>query len=156
MKKILVISNNDSIVRLFAETSSALQEIKQGEKIEIINENPPKSFKTVKEAVEKIKSTEFDVLVIGHKLKEIDFKRVFLGLEKPEDGEGLEVLKVANFVLKNKIVISDGITPLNFPQVMSSYRKIGVRHFINRGVTFTGRFNNLNLCLENKCNCDSL
>ena len=151
MKKILVITNSESIITMYAEYS-----LLQGGKLQIINEKPPKSFKTTSEAVGKIQSSDFDVLVIGHKLKEIDFKHIILGLEKPEDGEGLEVLEAANNLLKNKIVISDGSTPVYYPQVMSSYRKIGVRHFINRGVTFTGRFNNLNLCLENKCNCDSL
>jgi len=152
MKKILVISNSSSIIGLFVECLM----LSKKANLEIVNENPPRLFKTVSEAVGKIQSSDFDVLVIGHKLKEIDFKLIVLGIEKPEDGEGLEVLKEANSLLKNKIVISDGSTPICFPQVMNSYRKLGVRHFINRSVSFTERFNNLNLCLENRCDCDRL
>jgi len=149
MKKILVINNNESIIGLFVEYAE--YSTLQGFEMKIVNERPPKPFREEREALEKIRNTDFDILVIGHKLKEIDFGLIFSGLKKSEDGEG-----AANTILKNKIVISDGSTPINFPQVMNSYRKLGVRHFINRSVSFTDRFNNLNLCLENKCDCDKL
>lgn len=156
MKKILVVSNNESIIDLFAEyvEYSALQRSKM--EMEIVNERPPKPFITTMEAVEKIRNTDFDVLVIGHKLGVLNFELLYCGLEKPEDGAGLETLELAKYLLKNKIVISDGSTPINYPQVMNSYRKLGVKHFINRGVNFTDRFNNLMLCLGNKCDCDKL
>ena len=125
--------------------------------MEIVNERPLKPFKTAKEAVEKIEKTNFDVLVIGHKLGVLNFELLYCGLEKPEDGAGLEALEMTKNALNNKVVISDGYTPASYPQVMSLYKKLGVRHFINRkGVDFASRFNNLILCLNNKCNCDSL
>mgnify|MGYP001575287473 FL=1 len=97
------------------------------------------------------------MLVIGHKLGDINFELLYSGLAKSEDGEGITVLEVAKNILKNKVVISDGCTPTSYPQVMTLYRNLGVKHFINRGgVIFADRFNNLMSCLENKCDCDSL
>ena len=152
MKKVLVVSNNESIISLFAEYSAL-----QGAKIKVVNEEPAKPFKTIKEAVEIIMKTDFDVLVIGHKLGDINFELLYSGLAKSEDGEGITVLELAKDILKDKVVISDGCTPTSYPQVMMLYRNIGVRHFINRqAVYFADRFNNLMLCLDNKCNCDSL
>ena len=152
MNKILVVSNNGSIISLFAEYSAL-----QGAKIKVVNEEPAKPFKTAREAVEIIMKTDFDVLVIGHKLGDINFELLFFGLAKSEDGEGITVLEMAKDILKNKIVISDGCTPTSYPQVMTLYRNLGVRHFINRqAVGFGNRFNNLMLCLDNKCDCDSL
>ena len=152
MKKILMVNNNESIISLFAEYLE-LSKINT----EVVNEKPPKPFKSVKEAVEKITKTDFDVLVIGHKLGDINFELLYSGLAKSEDGEGITVLEVAKNILKNKVVISDGCTPTSYPQVMTLYRNLGVKHFINRGgVIFADRFNNLMSCLENKCDCDSL
>ena len=152
MKKVLVVSNNESIISLFAEYSE-LSKINT----EVVNEKPPKPFKSVKEAVEKITKTDFDVLLIGHKLSDINFELLYSGLAKSEDGEGITVLELAKDILKDKVVISDGCTPTSYPQVMMLYRNLGVRHFINRqAVCFADRFNNLMLCLDNKCDCDSL
>lgn len=150
MKRVLIISNHDSVISLFDEYSQTMRELR------VVNE---KSFssKTVVESVEKIKSTDFDVLVIGHKIKNIDYGLLYYGHEKAEDGEGLKILELAKNFLKDKIVISDSCTPVSCRKIMDLYRKAGVNHFINRNpVNFTERFNNLILCLNNKCNCTKL
>src|SRR3989344_7791282 len=143
MKKILIISNNDSIISLFDEYT------KNTGKLEVVNRKPFIPFKGVIESVEEIKNTNFDVLMMGHKLKKIDYELLYSGYGKSEDGEGLEILKSSKNFLKGKTIISDGCTPVGYRKIMNLYRGAGVNHFINRNtVNFADRFNNLILCLN--------
>jgi len=155
MKKILVISNNESLVILFREYLCLL-ELKT---LEIVNENPPIAYYNTDDAVNKILSSDFDVLVIGHQIAPFYFEvRSGVWKEKREE-TALNVLAIENIhsFLEGKIVISDGYTPWNSDEIMSSYKKLGVRHFINRiPFDFPDRFNNLILCLSDKCDCNNL
>lgn len=154
MKKILVISKNESIIDLFRWYAEEC-----GGGIKIVNENPALPIVTVDEAVKKIKKTEFDVLVIGHKLRGFNPELINAGMEKSESGEGLNVLN--NLEIKNllteKVIISDGQTPYNNNEVRNLYINAGVRHFINRReMSLTERFKNLMLCLNEQCDCKNL
>ncbi|MCK6463043.1 MAG: hypothetical protein L6Q29_04505 [Candidatus Pacebacteria bacterium] len=154
-KKVLVVNNNESIVMLF----EAFRRHYKVKSLVIVNGDSPEAISTVAEAVKKIKNTDFDILVIGHKLSHFAPEKFYAGTAMATDEETLDVLENPEIknILKNKVVISDGLNPGTIEEIRNLYRELGVNHFINRTYSdFKNRFENMLKCLDGKCDCASL
>ena len=148
--KILIVSNNESITELF----SIYLEMLEIKPFEIVNEKPAIACSNPYDAAQKILSSDFDVLVIGHRLNSLVNEPNSLSWKNHQKGTAIETLECISSFLNGKTVISDGYTTWNDNNIMSLYKKLGVKHFINRTpVNFKERFSNLLKCLSGTCDC---